>query len=47
MLKLMLVIEKKEKLLVDMETGEIYAEGNELINEFLKMNENNYTLQLW
>lgn len=47
MLKLLLVIDEKEKLLVDTETGEIYAESPDSINEFLRAHENNYTLQLW
>lgn len=47
MLKLLLVIEENGVLLIDIETGEIYAESRDLINEFLRMNEDNYTLQIW
>lgn len=46
MLKLGLLFEKNQNILIDMTTGEIYARGNEIINDFLKLNENNYTLQI-
>lgn len=45
MLKLAIVFDKEKKTLVDMETGEIYAETSEEIQNFLIKHENNYTLQ--
>lgn len=47
MLKLGLVLEERsQNILIDMTTGEIYARGNEIINDFLKMHEDNYTLEI-
>lgn len=45
MLKLGMIFEKNERCLIDMETGEIYAETPEEIQNFLEKHENNYTLQ--
>lgn len=45
MLKLAIIFEKDRKYLVDMETGEIYAETPKEIQNFLIKHENNYTLQ--
>lgn len=46
MLKLAIIFEKQKRTLVDMETGEIYAETPEEIQNFLIKNENNYVLQI-
>ena len=45
MLKLVIIFDKEKTTLVDMETGEMYAETPEEIQNFLKKHENNYTLQ--
>ena len=45
MLKLAIIFDKEKKTLVDMETGEIYAETSKEIQNFLIKHENNYTLQ--
>lgn len=45
MLKLAIIFDKEKKTLVDMETGEIYAETLEEIQNFLIKHENNYILQ--
>lgn len=45
MLKLVIIFDKEKTTLVDMETGEIYAETSEEIQNFLVKHENNYILQ--
>ena len=45
MLKLAIIFDKEKKTLVDVETGEIYAETSGEIQNFLIKHENNYTLQ--
>ena len=47
MLKLAIIFEKQKRTLIDMETGEIYAETPEEIQNFLIENENNYVLQAY
>ena len=46
MLDLGLFLGSKKLMLVDTETGEIYAETIEEINAYLKEHENNYLLRL-
>ena len=47
MLKLGMIFEKNERCLIDMETGEIYAESIQEIQNFLIEHEDNYVLQIF
>ena len=46
MMKLGLMLDNEHKALVDLDTGEIYANNKDEIQSFLTKYENNYTLQL-
>ena len=47
MLKLGMIFEKNKRCLIDMETGEIYAENIQEIQSFLIEHEDNYVLQIF